>query len=132
MSDAAHVSRANALSSKLPRQMIEQELKLQQASAKERHVYTSLHDQANIVNAIRSRAKLAVLEQKRELLADDNTFFLLAKHFSDANMTTMNFKMFKEQGQAAPHSLKRFFTAGNFMLFPRNAEACINCDDFLR
>jgi hypothetical protein len=128
---------ASQNSSRLPRRIIEQELKLFESDKARgrtggRHIYNSKQDQENIVNAIRSRAKLAVIEQKREALADDNTFFALAKHFTDANMTIMNYDDFKSQARTAPSSLKRFFTAANFMMFPRNSHGYISCDDFLR
>jgi hypothetical protein len=92
----------------------------------------SLREQDALINAVRSRAKVAVIEQKRRSLADDNAFFALAKLFTDAKLVTMDFKLFKEQAQIAPESVRRFFTASNFMLFPRNARGCIACDEFLR
>ena len=85
-----------------------------------------------IINAIRSRVKLAVIEKKREALSNENTFFEFAKQFSELNLVSMDYNTFKKQADLAPSTVKRFFSAANFMLFPRTKDGCISCEDFLR
>ena len=97
-----------------------------------RPVFCGEKEQECIINAIRSRAKLAVIDKKREGLSNENIFFEFAKQFSDSGLTSMDYNAFKKQTELAPVSVKRFFSAANFMLFPRTKEGSISCEEFLR
>jgi hypothetical protein len=93
---------------------------------------TSSHDLDQILSSIRSRSELAVIEGKRRYVCDDESFYGLAKQFSDLKLTRISYDEFKSHSVLAPDLVRRYFSTSNFMFFPRDSLGTISCDEFLR
>ena len=97
-----------------------------------RSEYDSNEDIQKLIMAIRTRARIDVLEEKKSVLSNDEDFFALENMFSQWGSQTMTYDEFKQQATLAPASIKRFFSSATFLSFPRNESDAIGCEAFLR
>ena len=71
-----------------------------------------------------------VIETKRESLSCMNDFEILYRSLTTSQ--TFNYEDFLEAAKNAPTSTQRFFTAKNFLMFPKDKKGGILVESFLR
>jgi hypothetical protein len=85
---------------------------------------------SQVLTTFSFNTKMALIENKRKLTPDDETFFNLANMLSEVKNAT--YEELMVYAANVPKNVVRFFTAETFLLFPRDDRGTISVEDFLR
>ena len=83
-----------------------------------------------IIDDLKISLRQKVIETKRESLSCMNDFELLYRSLTTSQ--TLNYEDFLECAKNAPITTQRFFTAQNFLMFPKDKRGGILVESFLR
>jgi hypothetical protein len=112
----------------LPRALLEEELLKYQSRSEP---VTQYNDRdRRLVSAYRSFVRFNVIKRKREMVLDDYIFDTLGKYLCES--PKISYEAFKVISSVAPPSANKYFTAKQFLLFPRDQNDCIDSEEFVR
>jgi hypothetical protein len=113
-------------SSLLSRDLIEKEIKGYQPTPQ----HESNDQDRKLLGAYRSFIRFNVLKTKKSLVLEDFVFSALGKHLCES--ATISYETFNIISSSAPEKARKYFSAKNFLLFPKDANKCIESEDFVR
>jgi hypothetical protein len=83
-----------------------------------------------LVSAYRSFVRFNVIKGARDMVLDDYIFTTLGKYLCES--PKISYEAFKVISSVAPPSANKYFTAKQFLLFPRDENRCIDSEEFVR
>jgi hypothetical protein len=113
----------------LSRELIEKEIKGYQPATSQ-HESESNEQDRKLLAAYRSFIRFNVLKTKKSLVLEDYVFSALGKHLCES--PTISYETFNIISSSAPEKARKYFSAKNFLLFPKDANKCIESEDFVR
>ena len=116
------------MSALISRDILENELARMQNKTSISNSVTDI-DRKHIA-AYRTFIRFNVVKQKKSQVLEDFIFTALGKHLCENK--TISYEGFKIMSTMAPVKARKYFTAKNFLLFPKDANQCIESEDFVK
>lgn len=117
------------MSTLISRDILENELaRFQDKSNAGDKTLTELHSKH--IASYRTFIRFNVIKQKKSQVLEDFIFSALGKHLCENK--TISYESFKIVSSMAPVKARKYFSAKNFLLFPKDANQCIESEDFVK
>ncbi len=114
----------------LSRELLERELAIRDSPQIDRMLVDSSESDLKHLTAYKNFIRFNVVKQKRSQILEDHVFAILGKHLCES--PTISYESFKIISSLAPEKARKYFSAKNFLLFPKDANQCIESEDFVR
>lgn len=83
-----------------------------------------------MMTAYNSFIRFNVLKHKKSQVLEDYVFSTIGKHLCEN--PTISYESFKIMSSMAPEKARRYFSAKNFLLFPKTSSLAIESEDFVK